>query len=63
MKIDGYHPNLMVHGSALEIKNFDINPQAMFSCLGYAYNISKQRRNSQLHILQDEADAHKHNLL
>lgn len=63
MEIDGYHPNLLVHGSALEIKNFDINPQAMFSSLGYAYNISKQRRNSQLHILQDEADAHRHNLL
>ena len=41
MEIDGYHPSLQVNGSALEVNMFDVNPPAMFSCLGYAYNISK----------------------
>ncbi|MDY5987618.1 MAG: diguanylate cyclase [Lachnoclostridium sp.] len=36
IEIDGYHPNLLVHGSALEIKTFDINPQALYSCLIFA---------------------------
>ena len=63
MDIDGYHPNLLVHGSALEIKTFDINPQAMFSCLGYAYSLSKENRNGQLQVFQDEVDEHRHNLL
>ena len=63
IEIDGYHPNLLVHGSALEIKTFDINPQAMYSCLSYAYNVSKEKRNGQLHIFRDEADERRHNLL
>ena len=63
IEIDGYHPNLLVHGSALEIKTFDINPQAMYSCLSYAYNVSKEKRNGQLHIFRDEVDERRHNLL
>lgn len=63
IEIDGYHPNLLVHGSALEIKTFDINPQAMYSCLSYAYNVSKEKRNDRLHIFRDEMDEHRHNLL
>lgn len=45
--VDGYHPNLRVYGSALEIKNFNVNPQAMYSCLSYAYNISKKIGNCE----------------
>ena len=63
IEIDGYHPNFLVHGSALEIKTFDINPQAMYSCLSYAYNVSKEKRNDRLHIFRDEMDEHRHNLL
>ena len=36
LEVDGYHPKLLVYGSALEIKKFDVNPQAMLSCLSYA---------------------------
>lgn len=61
--IDGYHPNLQVYGSAMEIKEFQINPQAMFSCLEYAYNISKEHGNGKLHIFNDEIDEHRTSLL
>ena len=61
--IDGYHPNLQVYGSAMEIKEFQINPKAMFSCLEYAYNISKEHGNGKLHIFNDEIDEHRTSLL
>lgn len=61
--IDGYRPNLRIYGSAMEIKEFQINPQAMFSCLEYAYNISKERKNGSLHIFNDEADENRTSLL
>lgn len=63
IEIDGYHPKLFVYGSALEVKTFDINPQAMFSCLGYACNISKEQGNGQFHIFRDEIDENRNNLL
>lgn len=63
MEIDGYHPSLQVNGSALEVNMFDVNPQAMFSCLGYAYNISKEKENGDFHIFRDEIDEQRHNLL
>ncbi|MDD7220358.1 MAG: EAL domain-containing protein [Clostridia bacterium] len=62
LEVDGYHPNLLVYGSAMEIDTFDISPQAMFSCLNYAYNISKEN-NGEFHIFRDEIDEHRHNLL
>lgn len=61
--IDGYRPNLRIYGSAMEIKEFQISPQAMFSCLEYAYNISKERKNGSLHIFNDEADENRTSLL
>lgn len=61
--IDGYHPNLRIYGSAMEIKEFQINPQAMFSCLEYAYNISKEQGNGKLHIFHDEIDESRTSLL
>lgn len=63
MEIDGYHPSLLVYGSALTINTFDINPQAMFSCLEYTYHVSKEKRNGQLYVFRDEIDEHRHNLL
>lgn len=63
MEIDGYHSSLQVNGSALEVNMFDVNPQAMFSCLGYAYNISKEKENGDFHIFRDEIDEQRHNLL
>ena len=35
----------------------------MYSCLSYAYNVSKEKRNGQLHIFRDEVDERRHNLL
>ena len=63
LEIDGYHPNLLVYGSALEIDTFDVNPQAMFSCLGYAYHVSKEKANGKFQIFQSGIDKHRHNLL
>ncbi|MDD5864475.1 MAG: EAL domain-containing protein [Firmicutes bacterium] len=63
LEIDGYHPNLQVCGSALEINTFDVNPQAMFSCLGYAYNLSRERGNGELQIFRNEIDESRTNLL
>ena len=63
LEIDGYHPNLLVYGSALEINTFDVNPQSMFSCLGYAYTMSKEKENGEFYIFRDEIDEHRHNLL
>ena len=34
-----------------------------FSCLGYAYNISKEKENGDFHIFRDEIDEQRHNLL
>lgn len=62
MEVDGYHPNLPVYGSAMELDTFDISPQAMLSCLNYAYNISKEN-NGEFHIFRDEIDEQRHNLL
>ena len=61
--VDGYHPNLRVYGSALEIKNFNVNPQAMYSCLSYAYNISKKSEGGEFQIFRDEIDERRHDLL
>lgn len=63
LEVDGYHPNMLVAGSALRIKNFNINPQAMYSCLMYAFHVAKENRNGQLHIFQDEVDENRHNLM
>ena len=63
LEIDGYHPNLQVCGSALEIDTFDVNPQAMFSCLGYAYNLSRERGNGALQIFRNEIDETRTNLM
>ena len=63
LEVDGYHPNLLVFGSAMEIKTFEINPQAMFSCLEYAYHAAKENRNGELNIFRDELDENRNNLL
>ena len=63
MEIDGYHPNLQVCGCALEIKSFDVNPQAMFSCLVYTYNQSKVQENGEFQIFKDEVDEKRGNLM
>ena len=63
LEIDGYHPNLQVCGSALEIDTFDVNPQSMFSCLGYAYNLSRERGNGALQIFRNEIDETRTNLM
>ena len=63
LEVDGYHPNLQIYGSALEVKMFQINPQAMFSCLEYAYNISKERGNGEFHVFKDEIDENRSSLL
>ena len=63
MEVDGYHPNLLVYGCALEIKAFDVNPQAMFSCLVYAYNQSKEQENGEFQIFKDEIDEKRGNLM
>lgn len=63
LEVDGYHPKLLVYGSALEIKKFDVNPQAMFSCLSYAYNMSKEDEKGNFQIFREEIDEHRHNLL
>ena len=63
LEVDGYHPNLQVYGSALEVKMFQINSQTMFSCLEYAYNLSKDRGNGAFHIFKDEIDESRTSLL
>ena len=63
MEVDGYHPNLQIYGCGLEIKSFDVNPQAMFSCLVYAYNQSKQQENGEFQIFKDEIDEKRGNLM
>lgn len=63
MTVDGYHPNLAVYGSALEINSFAINPQAMYSCLCYAYNMSKEKGNGEFQIFRSEIDENRNNLL
>lgn len=63
LEVDGYHPNLQVCGSALEIDTFDVNPQAMFSCLGYAYNLSRERGDGKLEIFRNEIDETRTNLM
>ena len=63
LEIDGYHPNLQVCGSALEIDTFDVTPQSMFSCLGYAYNLSRERGNGALQIFRNEIDETRTNLM
>ena len=62
-EVDAYHPNLMVCGSALEIKNFDVNPQAMFSCLRYAYNLSREQANGKLEIFKTALDESRNDLI
>ena len=47
----------------MEIKTFQINPQAMFSCLAYAYNLSREQRSGDFHIFREETDENRTNLL
>lgn len=63
MEVDGYHPNLLVCGCALEIKSFDVKPQAMFSCLVYTYNQSKMQENGEFQVFKDEIDEKRGNLM
>ncbi len=63
LEVDGYHPNLRVYGSALEIKNFNVNLQAMYSCLSYAYNVSKKNEGGEFQIFREEIDECRHDLL
>lgn len=63
LEIDGYHPNLLVYGSALEVKTFDVNPQAMYSCLEYAYSLSKEQGNGEFHIFREQVDEKRNDLL
>lgn len=63
MEVDGYHPNLLVCGCALEIKSFDVKPQAMFSCLLYTYNQSKMQENGEFQVFKDEIDEKRGNLM
>lgn len=63
MEVDGYHPNLLVCGCALEIKSFDVKPQAMFSCLLYTYNQSKIQENGEFQVFKDEIDEKRGNLM
>lgn len=63
MEVDGYHPNLLVCGCALEIKSFEVNPQAMFSCLMYTYNQSKMQENGEFQVFKDEIDEKRGNLM
>lgn len=63
LEIDGYHPNLLVYGCALEIKTFDVSPQAMFSCLSYAYTQSKTQEDGEFQVFKDEIDEKRGNLM
>ena len=63
LEVDGYHPSLQVYASAMEVKAFEVNPQAMYSCLEYAYNLSKEKGNGELHIFRDHIDEGRDNLL
>lgn len=63
LEVDGYRPNLEICGSALEIEDFDIDPQAMFSCLTYAYVSSREKGNGSFRIFHRELDADRNNLL
>ena len=63
LEVDGYHPNLLLSGSALQIDTFEINPQAMFSCLEYANNMSKENGYGNFVIFKDRLDEGRNNLL
>ena len=63
LEVDGYHPNLLLSGSALQIDTFEINPQAMFSCLEYANNMSKENGHGNFVIFKDRLDEGRSNLL
>lgn len=63
MEVDGYHPNLLACGCALEIRSFDVKPQAMFSCLVYTYNQSKLQENGEFQVFKDEVDEKRGNLM
>ena len=63
LEVDGYHPNLLLSGSALQIDTFEINPQAMFSCLEYANNMSKENGHGNFAIFKDRLDEGRNNLL
>ena len=63
LEMDGYHPDLDISGSALEISTFDVKPQAMYSCLNYAYTISCEQGNGQLQIFRNEVDQNRTDLM
>ena len=61
--VDGFHPNLLVYGSALEIKSFDVSPSTMYPCLEYSSNVSKEQAHGQFQVFRDELDEYRSNLL
>lgn len=63
LEIDGYHPNLRVYGSAMELNTFDITPQAMYSCLGYAFHQAKEQAMQDLNVFHSGVDKGRGDLL
>lgn len=63
LEIDGCHPYLQIYGSAMEVQNFNVNPQAMYSCLEYAYNLSKEQGSGDFRIFNNQIDASRDGLL
>lgn len=63
LEVDGCRLNLRLWGSAMELTAFDINPQAMYSCLGYAFHQAKEQNFQELNVFHSGVDKGRGDLL
>ncbi|MGN0077785.1 MAG: putative bifunctional diguanylate cyclase/phosphodiesterase [Coriobacteriales bacterium] len=63
LQVDGYHPQLAVYGSALEVADFSVEPKTVFGCLEYAASSSKETFGGDLQVFRVKAGEESTELL
>lgn len=52
--VDGIPVNLFLNAGMLNVDSFDVSYETLYSCLGYAYNESKNMKMGDLAVFEDE---------
>ena len=55
-KVNGRRLSLKLNGGGISVNNFDISDKTVYSCLSYAYHVSKNERKGELVIFKNDLD-------
>jgi len=59
--VDGRQLSLLINGGAMTVGSFAVGDKTVYSCLNYAYTVSKMDKQGSLVIFRNELDEEKRN--